>query len=425
MVEVPLEIEAELPRDFEGAALLSSSGLPRKVRIKAQRDALKLSTAYRADQLLADVVKSALRGTPQDIERVQNAARSFVRAVRERRQDGATLIVESNGRGRIDVSESMPPPAGAARAGAQPGTGTGQGTLSDRVAALERRVTEIESGFARLAPRTEDSGDRVSNLERRLASLEERPQGPGVGEPRRGVLKGRGTAIEAFAEGFRAELRDRVAGHLKAAEGAAARCDKAAALAVEAERVLRARAEGISDHLRAASGQAAAREQSLERVHAEVDLYRAADLPLAERLVSRLLEGPQLPDPTGPLERQAQSLVRAARGANPDELRAWLSRAAALFGWELIDPRAGEPLSPQLHVAVDSGGDRVARVAAPGVRRKDRSVLCRARVEMSPEARAAEGPAAEAEEIEVFAEEVALEVGVTSRIDDDTPPPVD
>ena len=417
MVEVPLEIEAELPRDFEGAALLSSSGLPRKVRLKAQRDALKLSTAYRADQLLADLVKIALRGTPQDVERVQNAARNFVRAVRERRQDGATLIVESNGRGRIEVTESMPPPPGAARAGTQPAPRPGQGTLSDRMAAVERRLAEIESGFARLAPHAEDSGDRVSNLERRLLALEERPQGPGVGEPKRGLLKGRGTAIEAFADGFRGELRDRVSGHLKAAEGVAARCDKAAALAVEAERVLRAPAEGISDHLRAASGQAAAREQALERVHAEVELYAAADLPLAERLVSRLLEGPQLPDPTGPLERQAQSLVRAARGANPDELRAWLSRAAALFGWELIDPRAGEPVSPQLHVAVDSGGDRVARVAAAGVRRRDGSVLCRARVQVSAEARAAEAadaPADDSGEVELIAEET-VEV---------TPPPV-
>src|SRR5713101_78445 len=109
MVEVPLEIEAELPRDFEGAALLSSSGLPRKVRLKAQRDALKLSTAYRADQLLADLVKTALRGSPIDVEKVQVAARNFVRSVRERRQDGATLTVESNGRGKIEVSESLPP----------------------------------------------------------------------------------------------------------------------------------------------------------------------------------------------------------------------------------------------------------------------------------------------------------------------------
>src|SRR5919201_1980636 len=108
MVEVPLEIEAELPRDFEGAALLSSSGLPRKVKIKAQRDALKLSTAYRADQLIADVVRTVLRGSPIDVERVQIAAKSFVRTVRERQQDGATLTVESNGRGRIQVTESTP-----------------------------------------------------------------------------------------------------------------------------------------------------------------------------------------------------------------------------------------------------------------------------------------------------------------------------
>src|SRR3989442_8123021 len=150
MVEVPLEIEAELPRDFEGAALLSSSGLPRKVRIKAQRDALKLSTAYRADQLLADLVKHALRGTPQDVERVQNAARSFVRTVRERRQDRATLLIESNGRGRIEVTESMPPPMGAARGGVQPAARPAQATLSDRVTAIERRLGESESGTARL-----------------------------------------------------------------------------------------------------------------------------------------------------------------------------------------------------------------------------------------------------------------------------------
>src|SRR5256885_321586 len=210
MVEVPLEIEAELPRDFEGAAVLSSSGLPRKVKIKAQRDALKLSTAYRADQLLA-----------------------------------------------------------------------------------------------------------------------------AVGEPARGVLKGRGTAIEPFAEGLRAELRDRVAAHRKQAQEAASRCDKSAALAVEAERVLRAPREGVSQHLQTVSAQAAARVQALERVHGEVELYAASDLPLAERLVARLVEGPLPADPTGPLERQAQALVRVARKEN-GELRARLSRAAALRGWGFI-----------------------------------------------------------------------------------------
>src|SRR2546423_12891327 len=109
-------METPQPRVFEGAAVLSSSGPPRKVRLKAQRDALKLSTAYRADQLLADLVKTALRGSPLDVEKVQLAARNFVRSVRERRQDGATLTVESNGRGKIEVTESLPPaptPSGA------------------------------------------------------------------------------------------------------------------------------------------------------------------------------------------------------------------------------------------------------------------------------------------------------------------------
>src|SRR5437879_4575416 len=396
MVEVPLEIEAELPREFEGAALLSSSGLPRKVRLKAQRDALKLSTAYRADQLMADLVKTALRGSPIDVEKVQLAARNFVRSVRERRQDGATLTVESNGRGKIEVSESLPPPPTPQGATPPDGSRQASSTLADRLAGLERRVDQSEG---RATP-AGDGGDRLSNLEKRLLALEARPQAPGVGEPPRGVLKGRGTAIEAFADGLRAELRERVASQRAQAEQAAGRCDRAAALAMEAERVLGAPQEGISQHLRATSAQAAAREQALQRVHAEVDLYAASDLPLAERLVARLLEGPPAPDPAGSLERQAQALVRAARGERA-ELRAWLVRAAALCGWELIDPGPDEAISEQLHVAVDSGGDRVARVAAPGVRRKDRSILCRARVEVSAEARAAEVPEAnpEAEEV--------------------------
>src|SRR5438270_4396313 len=418
MVEVPLEIEAELPRDFEGAALLSSSGLPRKVRLKAQRDALKLSTAYRADQLMADLVKTALRGSPIDVEKVQLAARNFVRSVRERRQDGATLTVESNGRGKIEVSESLPLPPTPAASTPPDGSRPASSTLADRLASLERRVDQIEG---RVTPA---GGDRVSSLEKRLVALEARPQAPGVGEPARGVLKGRGTAIEAFADGLRAELRDRDASQRAQAEQAAGRCDKAAALAVEAERVLRAPQEGISQQLGATSAQAAAREQALQRVHAEVDLYPASDLPLAERLVARLVEGPPAPDPAGSAERLAQWLVRAARGESV-ELRAWLGRAAALCRWELIDPVPGELLSEQLHVAVDSGGDVVARVAAPGVRRRDRSILCRARVEVSPEARAAEVPAAapETEEVELLAEEVVDEAPL-HRIDD-TPPPID
>src|SRR3982751_1755791 len=108
MVEVPLELDAELPREFEGSAILASTGLPRKIRLKAQRDQIKLSTAYRAVQLLADIVRIAMQATPRDIERVQAAARAFVRAVRERRQDGASLRIESTQRGRIEMLEWMP-----------------------------------------------------------------------------------------------------------------------------------------------------------------------------------------------------------------------------------------------------------------------------------------------------------------------------
>src|SRR5881394_2351581 len=126
MVEVPLEIEAELPRDFEGSAQLASSGLPRRVRMRAPKDSLKLSTAYRTDQLAGDIVRTAMRGTVNDIMRVQDAVMKFIRAVRERRQDGATLVVSSNGRGKIDIAEHVPaprvasPPAAAARS---PGRG--------------------------------------------------------------------------------------------------------------------------------------------------------------------------------------------------------------------------------------------------------------------------------------------------------------
>src|SRR5689334_18029899 len=108
MVEVPLEIEAELPREFDGSAVLASSGLPRKVKIKAPRDVFKLSTAYRVDQLAGEVVKTAFRGTPQDVASVQSAVVKFLRLVRDRRQDGATLLVSSNGRGKIEALEQGP-----------------------------------------------------------------------------------------------------------------------------------------------------------------------------------------------------------------------------------------------------------------------------------------------------------------------------
>src|SRR5438874_2955907 len=164
MVEVPLEIEAELPREFEGAALLASSGLPRKVKIKSARDALKLSTAYRADQLLADIVRSSLRGTPHDVQRVQEAVTKFIRTVRERRQEGATLTVTSNGRGKIEVLESAPAGRGAA-------SGIEARLPPEKAVALERRLSELETAFARIAAGG-DLADRISHLEERLTSLQ-------------------------------------------------------------------------------------------------------------------------------------------------------------------------------------------------------------------------------------------------------------
>src|SRR5438445_4710955 len=106
MVEVPLELETELPREFDGQAVLASSGVPRKVKLRAAKDALKLSTAYRADVLLSDIVRLSLRGTAADVGKVLEATQRFVRLVRERRPDGASLTVASNGRGKHDVLEA-------------------------------------------------------------------------------------------------------------------------------------------------------------------------------------------------------------------------------------------------------------------------------------------------------------------------------
>src|SRR3954469_6901917 len=166
MVEVPLEIEAELPREFEGVALLAASGLPRKVKIKAVRDALKLSTAYRTDQLLGDIVRSTLRGTAQDVERVQEAVTRFVRTLRERRQDGATLLVSSNGRGEIQVGEQLP--GRTAHPAPRPPISSIP-PPPDRGQALEWRIAQLEAAVGRAAA-VGDSGERVAALEQRVAA---------------------------------------------------------------------------------------------------------------------------------------------------------------------------------------------------------------------------------------------------------------
>lgn len=396
MVEVPLEIEAELPREFEGAALLASSGLPRKVKIKAAKDGLKLSTAYRADQLVGDIVKSALRGTAADVQRCMEAVTRFVRLVRERRQDGATLLINSNGRGKIDVQEGTP--GGPRGPGAAPAITPTEvprlGVVPDRVVALEKRLSELETAFGKAV----ELADRVMQLEDRLKNL--MPQiartlaasdvaGPGMERPGATVISRlaaqtrRATAVEAYAEGLRNELRARAQASLQRARSDAERCDKAAALAAEAE-MLGAPRDGTAQRLREASAQSGARESALQRIAEEIDLYEPADLPVAQQLLSRLEDGPAAPDPAPSLEPVAQAVVRGARGGDCRPRTAWLKRGAALCGWQLVEPARGEAVSPEWHQAVDAGGSTVVRLACPGLKRADGSGLVRARVHVDP-----------------------------------------
>jgi len=398
MVEVPLELEAELSREFEGSALLVSTGLPRKIRLKPQRDQLKLSTAYRADQLLADIVRVAMQATPRDLERVQAAARAFVRAVRERRQDGASLRIESGERGRIEIIESMPQGSGRTRSHpppppaqgtpvrpAEPGQeeralpGTGVGRRPEHT--FEQRFAEMEAKLARLLPLADAIGrleERISRAENRIAELESRPVGPSTSPPegQRGLLR-RATAVDAFADGLRKELHASVSTEMEKAVTATSRLDRAAGLALEAERTLGEAAVPHSDELRAASAEATAREEGLRRLQEELDLYAGGDVPLAERLVSRFRDGQKPPDPSGPLEALAKALASAP--APNEDLSKWLARAAPVCGWTLIDPNANDPVDGELHEACEAG-EVVQRVLVPGVKRSDGSLLLRARI---------------------------------------------
>ena len=400
MVEVPLEIEAELPREFEGAALLAASGLPRKVKIKAQKDALKLSTAYRTDQLVADIVKSALRGTALDVQRVQEAVTKFVRTVRERRQDGAALVISSNGRGKIDVFEQLPAPvrSGSPAAAAGDVPRPSMPVPADRVMALDRRLIELETAFARGAGG--DWAGRVAQLEERVATLQAQlaradlgadVAGPGFEQRRPGAKviprstagTRRTTAVEAYAEGLRHEILASAAAAFGRSRTDTERCDKAAALSAEAE-LLGAPVDGTSVRLRDASALSAARQSALERLSQEVEFYDHAELPVAAQLLQRLEDTPGAPDPAPSLEPVAQAVVRAAKGGDAKTRTAWLKRGASLCGWRLVEPARGDPLDPEWHQAIDTGGNTVVRLACPGVKRVDGSGLVRARVQVDP-----------------------------------------
>ena len=422
MVEVPLEVEAELPREFDGAALLASSGLPRKVKIKAQRDTLKLSTAYRADQLVGDVVRAALKGTPQDVTRVTEAAAAFVRKVRERRPDGASLLVQSNGRGKIEVVESIPQPPGRAAA---PGAAqslaqaqsaaavqTASGTLADRLNLVERRLTQVEAraeagsaggagadGLQWVRAHAEATEarllQRLEKLEERLAAaLTQLAQAPREAQllsasaqvaslPTPGSARApmrRATAVEAFAEGLRSELRGRAVALTEAADKRSTLLDKAGLLALEAEQSLGG-AAGVAEELQQQAQGAAARAQGLRRVADEADLYAPGELSVAGALLDRLGAAG---DDVGPSRLRALAEPLFSRSAEP-AVAAWLARAAPLCRWSLIAPSPGAPADAALH-EIDGDEQMVSRLLAPGLLAADGTVLRRARVEARPAA---------------------------------------
>ena len=400
MVEVPLEIEAELPRDFEGSAQLASSGLPRRVRMRAPKDSLKLSTAYRTDQLAGDIVRTAMRGTVNDIMRVQDAVMKFIRAVRERRQDGATLVVSSNGRGKIDIAEHVPaprvasPPAAVAPAPEPPPRPAPP--PPDRLAVVERRVADLEAALSRVAP-SRDLADRIAALEQSFptAPISRKPSHPLDEDPDRSPAPPRrATAIEAYAEGLRMELRARATGAAAKARVAMERGDRAAALAADAG-ILGAPQEGIAQELRDAAAHAAARQSGLTRLAEEIEFYAGSDLSMASQLLTKLEETTIAADPAPALESVSQAVAGAAKAAEGDARASWLQRAAALCAWQLVDPKPGQPLEPEWHEALDTGGTEIIAVVCPGLKRSDGTAITRARVLVDPKPKETPPPAPE------------------------------
>jgi len=270
----------------------------------------------------------------------------------------------------------------------------------DRGQALEWRVAQLEAALARAAAEG-DLGERLALLEQRVAALAEQISravavatiaGPGMEKPAavplaRGGTR-RTTAVDAYADGLRGELRAKASAAAAQARTDVERCDKASALAAEAE-LLGAPRDGTSQRLREASALAAARRSSLDRLAGELEFYAAADLPLSAQLLARLAESPAAPDPAPSLEPVAQALVRAAKGSDCKPRTAWLRRAAALCGWELVEPQRGEPARADLCKPVDEGGDVVVRLASPGLRRADGAMVVRARVQVDPAAASA------------------------------------
>jgi hypothetical protein len=254
---------------------------------------------------------------------------------------------------------------------------------------LERRVAELEAALAR-AGSTADLAERLLKLEQRLPTgpisrtndAAENIAGPGLDNqalvPRPADAPRRSTAIEAYAEGLRTDLRTRAMAAAARAGSEVERSDRAAALAADAQ-LLGAPQDGTAQRLRDESAQAAARGSGLKRLAEEIEFYPSADLSLAAQLLAKL-EETAAPNPAPALEGIASAVVRAEKPGEPETRAAWLQRACALCGWVLVEPKAGESLEAAAHEAVDSGGSAVVAVICPGLKRADGSVLARARV---------------------------------------------
>jgi len=364
------------------------------VRLRAAKDGLKLSPPYRADRLVGDIVRGALRGTAADVQRVQDAVMKFVRAVRERRQDGATLVVSSNGRGKIEVVEvpgSRPPVPSAPLQPyetTRPPT-TQERAAPDRVALLEHRVTELEAALARVGGG--DLVERLAQVEQKLAPVTAQVTraiasaevaGPGQENGSTARPPRRVTALDSYVDGLRADLRSRASAAAARVKTEAERCDRAAALAADAEQ-LGVPPDGTTQQLREAAAQVAERQTALERLAEEIEFYPAAELAMAGPLLARLEEAATR-DPAPLLEPKAETIVRAAKGEDGGSRTSWLQRTATLCGWQLVAPALGDPMQPGWHHAVDSGGDTVVALICPGLKRADGTPIVEARVKVEP-----------------------------------------
>ena len=88
-------------------------------------------------------------------------------------------------------------------------------------------------------------------------------------------------------------------------------------------------------------------------------------------------------------------MAGAAKAAEGDARASWLQRAAALCAWQLVDPKPGQPLEPEWHEALDTGGTEIIAVVCPGLKRSDGTAITRARVLVDPKPKETPPPAPE------------------------------